>query len=155
MSRINNMFDLTGFVGADPEIRYNSNTGKPIVLVSLGVDGSYKKPDTKELVEHTDWIDLTVYREGLAGVFEQYVKKSSEIHVRGYLRKQVWESRDRVNEDGTPKRESRIQPVVTEVRLLRRPKDSTGAAPGPDLAGANAAAAAASIPSDLDDDIPF
>jgi len=154
MSRINNTFDLTGFVGADPEKRFNPNNGNAIVSVSLGVDDSYRDRNNNELVERTDWFDLTVYRDGLTGIFEQYVRKGSEIHVRGHLRKRKWESKERKDEQGQPKMDSRVEFVVTEVRLLRRPKDSEGTSSGQqDLQRANAAAGAGA--SDYDDDIPM
>ena len=154
MSRINNTFDLTGYVGADPEKTFNSNSGKPIISVSLGVNDSYRKKDSQERIERTDWFDLTVFQEGLAGVFDQYVRKGSEIHVRGFMRKQVWDSKERVNGDGTPKKDSRIQFIVTDVRLLRRPKDDSGNTGSPqDLDRANAALAHAS--SAYEDDTPF
>ena len=154
MSRINNTFDLTGFVGADPEKRFNPTSGAAIMSLSIGVNDSYKNRDTNELVERTDWFDLTFYREGLAKVVEQYVRKGSEIHVRGVLRKQIWDSKDRVDEPGNALKDSRVQFIVTEMRMLRRPKDSAGNAPSQqDTERVNAAAAAAS--GDYDDQIPF
>jgi len=156
MSRINNTFDLTGYVGAAPEKRFNPNNGNPIITLSLGVDDSYKDRTTGEVVERTDWFDLTAYREGLAGVIEQYVHKGSGIHVRGHLRKQTWESKDRVDEAGKPKMDSRIQLIVTEIRLLQRPKDGTNNAPTPqELAHANAEAAATSTTPLEDEGIPY
>lgn len=155
MSRMNNSFDFTGFIGSDPEKRFNGTNGKPIINLSLGVDASYKNRDTNEVVERTEWIDLVVYREGLAGVIDQYVRKGSEIRVRGVVHKNTWESKDRVGEDGKPRMESRYQFIVSEMRLMRRPKGEEGAgstAPQQDLAAANAAAAAA---SGEDPDIPF
>ncbi len=155
MSRMNNSFDFTGFVGSDPEKRFNTTNGKPIINLSLGVDASYKNRDTNDIVERTEWIDLTVYREGLANVIDQYVRKGSEIRVRGVVHKHKWESKDRTGEDGKPITESRYQFIVSDVRLMRRPKGEEGAgsnAPQQDLAAANAAAAAA---SGDDPDIPF
>lgn len=159
MSRMNNSFDFTGFVGSDPEKRFNPNSGKPFIVLSLGVDASYKDRNTNEVVERTEWIDLTVFREGLVGVFDQYVRKGSEIRVRGVVHKHKWESKDRTGEDGKPFTESRYQFIVSDLRLMRRPKDgaSQNGAPAaqPDLTQANAAAAAASA-ADMDDsDIPF
>lgn len=157
MSRINNTFQLSGFLGADPEKRFNQNNGNAIGLMSIGVDSSYKNRETGEVVEHTDWFDLTVYREGLIKVIDQYVRKGSEITVRGYMRKRTWESKDRINEDGTPRMDSRYEFVVTEIRLGRRPKGSdTNQATSQDLAQANALATEASAASpDYDDDIPY
>ncbi|WP_323025688.1 single-stranded DNA-binding protein [Castellaniella sp.] len=151
---MNNSFDFTGFVGSDPEKRFMPTNGKPVITVSLGVDASYKDRNTNETVERTEWIDLVVYREGLAGVFDQYVRKGSEIRVRGVVHKETWESKDRTNEDGKPRMESRYRFIVSDLRLMRRPKDGASSTPTApeDLAQANAAAAAA---SQEDQDIPF
>ena len=158
MSRMNNSFDFTGFVGSDPEKRFNTTNGKPIINLSLGVDASYKDRNTNETVERTEWIDLTVYRDGLVNVFDQYVRKGSEIRVRGVVHKDTWESKDRTDEHGNPRMESRYRFIVSDLRLMRRPKDGAAgaAAPQPDHAQANAAAAAASgASSEMDPDIPF
>lgn len=157
MSRINNSFHYSGFVGADPEKRFNPNNGKPIITLSLGVDGSYRNRDTGEKVERTDWFDLTVFQEGLAGIFEKYVRKGSEVHVRGLSRTQTWESKDRVDENGKPKWDKRVQFIVTEVQLGRRPKGSSDT-PLPseqELQSANADAAAAASSMEETPDIPF
>lgn len=161
MSRINNTFQLQGYLGADPIKRFNQNNGQAIIGMSIGVDSSYKNRETGEVVERTEWIDVTVYREGLVNVIDQYVRKGSEITVRGHIRKRSWESKDRTNEDGSPRMESRYEFVVGELRLGRRPKGSEGGegsgqqAPQ-DLEKANALAnAAGAAASDFDDDIPY
>lgn len=157
MSRINNSFQLSGFLGADPEKRFNQHNGKPISLMSIGVDASYKNRDTSEIVEQTDWFDLTFYSEGLIKVIDQYVRKGSEITVRGYMRKRTWESKERFNEDGTPRMDSRYEFVVTQMRLGRRPKGSdANQGTSQDLARANALASQASEAApDFEDDIPL
>lgn len=155
MSRINNSFRLSGFVGSEPEKRFNPNNGKGIMSLSLGVDASYKSRDTGEVVDRTDWIDLTCFYDGLVNVVEQYVHKGTEIHVRGIIRKQKWESKDRIGEDGKPLMDTRYQFIVTELRLGRRAKDDSAAAPAnlQELDKANADAAQAA--TDFDDDIPY
>jgi len=122
MSRINNSFHLTGHLGADPETRYLPTSGEPVVRLSLAVNHVYRRKETGEKVERTDWFDLTVYFRGLVEVAQQYVRKGSQIQVRGHLRKRVWESKDRKDDSGTPMKESRIEFVVTELMLLARPK---------------------------------
>lgn len=125
MSRINNSFRLTGHLGADPETRYLPTSGEPVVRLSLAVNHAYRHKDTGEKVERTDWFDLTVYFRGLVDVAQQYVRKGSQIQVRGHLRKRVWDSKDRKDDSGAPLKESRIEFVVTEIMLLARPKAGT------------------------------
>lgn len=130
MSRINNSFRLTGNLGDDPVIRYNPKNGDPIASLSLFADSTYTNHDTGEKVEGGDWFDLTVYYKGLVGVVEKYTRRGSQIQVRGHMRKRVWDSKDRKDDSGNPKKESRIEFIVTELMLLGRPKsDTTNPAP--------------------------
>lgn len=149
MSRINNSFRLTGNLGTDPEVRYNPNNGKPIASFPIFSDSSYRNRDTGEKVEQGDWFDMTVYYEGLVDVIQKYTRKGSQIQVRGHMRKRVWESKDRKDDNGKSIKESRIEFVVTEIMLLGRPKDDTNA---PEAGTTYTAPEGAGIP---DDDIPY
>lgn len=150
MSRINNSFRFTGYLGTDPVVRYNPNNGDPIASIPLAVDTSYKNRETGEKVEKVDWFDLTIYYKGLVDVVQKYTRKGSQIQVRGSMRKRVWESKDRKDSEGRPIKESRIEFVVTEIMLLGRPKDDDAPEPGSTY----------TVPEDVDpspgfdDDIP-
>lgn len=85
MSRINNSFRLTGHLGADPETRFLPTTGAPVARLSLAANHVYRDKKTDEKVERTDWFDLTVYSRGLVDVAQQYVRKGSQIQVRGHM----------------------------------------------------------------------
>ncbi len=116
MSRINNSFRFTGNVGKTPEIRALNNGGK-VAEIPLAVDSSYRNKETGERVERVDWFDVVTYSPGLVGIVEQYVEKGREISVRGFCRKQKWESKDRQNQDGTPATDSRYEFVVTDLKF--------------------------------------
>lgn len=128
MSKINNSFRFTGYVGDKPETRFNSQTGELVAMqLSIGVDGSYKdKKNNGAVVDHTDWFDLSCYAKSLnEKVIQPYVEKGTRVQVRGRMRKVVWDSKTRFNDDQTPKKDSRIEFVMTEILLLGRPKNST------------------------------
>jgi len=124
MSRINNSFTLIGHLGADPDIRYNPNNGEPIGRLALAVNHYYRDKNTDERTARVDWFDLTVYFKGLIEVIEQYCHKGTQIAVRGRLRKRVWESKERKDEQGKPLKESRMELIVSELQLLGRPKEA-------------------------------
>jgi len=126
MSRINNSFHLTGHLGASPEIRYNPQSGEPIARLALAVNHHYRDRNSGERMERVDWLDLTVYFQSLVEVVQKYCHKGTQIQVRGHLRKRVWESTERRGEDGQPRKESRVELIVSELLLLGRPKGSEG-----------------------------
>lgn len=129
MSRMENEFRLTGNLGSDPEVRYNPNNGNPIIRLPLAVNSYYKSKDTGEKVTRVDWFDLTVYANHLADVVTKYTHKGSKVQVKGILRKQVWESKDRKDAEGRPIKESRIEFVVTAIMLLDSRPTQDGSTP--------------------------
>lgn len=148
MSRINNSFRLTGNLGAAPDIRQGP-TGESIANLAIGVDSSYRNK-TGDKVSQTDWFDLTVFTPSLVDVVQKYTFKGSKVQVRGRLRKRVWESKTRKDENGNPLMDSRYQLVVTEIMLLDRPRSDADPEPGTTFT-----APAAPEGDDIDDDIPY
>lgn len=131
MSRINNEFRLTGRMGDALEKSFNPNNGNPIGKVSLAVNNSYTDRNTGEIVERTAWFDLTFFNAQQIERLEKFGGRGREIHVMGHLTKDVWDSKTRKNEDGTPAKDSRISLIVTSLLLGREPKakNAEGAEP--------------------------
>jgi single-strand DNA-binding protein len=143
---MNNRFTLEGNLGADPEVRYLGSSPNRVAEISLGVDGSYRKKDTNEKVERTDWFNITFYAPGLIKVVEEYAKKGREVRVEGLVRKETWDSKTRKNEDGTPATDSRYEFIATGIKLGRDPNYN----------GSNAKGAEPQSASVQDDDqIPY
>jgi single-strand DNA-binding protein len=146
MSRMNNRGEIEGNVGVDPEIRPLTN-GRVAVL-SIGIDMSYRDKDKKK-VEKTEWLDVSVYAPGLVDLVEKYVKKGREIRVDYYIRKQKWDSKTRKDENDKPLTDSRLELVVTGIKLGRDPNFSgSGQQSGEGLAAQAGGA-------DDDDSIPY
>ncbi len=74
---------LTGNLGADPEVFYNSE-GDPISSFNLAFQSSKKK---------TGWIKVVCFNR-LAEVAETYLHKGARIAVIGTLDQQKWETED-------------------------------------------------------------
>lgn len=145
MSRINNSFSLVGHLGVAPEV-HKIPTGAEVARLSLGVNSGYKDKTTGQRVEKTDWLDLVVYVPGLIDLVRKYTEAGSQIAVRGFLRKAVWDSKDRKDEKGQPAKDSRIELIVDEIQLLSGPRREESAAP---------AKAAAPVPGNAFADIDF
>ena len=74
---------LTGNLGADPEVFYNSE-GDPISSFNLAFQSSKKK---------TGWIKVVCFNR-LAEVAETYLHKGARIAVIGTLDQQKWETEE-------------------------------------------------------------
>jgi single-strand DNA-binding protein len=84
---------LIGNLGKDPEIR-KTQSGKPIANFSIATSGSWKDKQTGEKKEKTEWHNIVVFNEGLAGVVELYVKKGSKVYIEGVLQTRKWQDKD-------------------------------------------------------------
>jgi len=146
MSRMNNRFTFEGNLGADPEIRNLGNSSSRVAELSLAVDASYRKKDTKEKIERTEWINVTIYAPGLIKVVEDYAKKGREVRVEGSVHKETWPSSTRFNADGSPATDSRFEFIVTNIKLGRDPNFTGGNAKGGEPQSAH---------SDDSDDVPY
>ena len=85
---------LVGRVGTEPEVRIFENGGK-IARLRLATSERIFNPTTQQQTEHTEWHTL-IFRRGLAGVVEMYVKKGAQLYVEGRIRSRQWEDASRV-----------------------------------------------------------
>ena len=81
---------LIGFVGKDPEIRQGAS-GKKIAQFSLATSEKWKKKETGEYVENTDWHRIVCLNEHLSEIIEKYVKKGSKVYVDGTIKTRSYE----------------------------------------------------------------
>lgn len=123
-----NVVALTGRLGRDPEIR-RTQAGTAVANVSLAVSKRRKEG------EDTTWARL-VFWDKLAEIAEQYLRKGSQIAVRGEL--QVREYQDK---EGQKRTVSEVR--VHDMNMLGG--KGQGEAP----------ALKAQATPDLDDEIPF
>lgn len=79
---------LVGNTGSDPEVRSFENGGK-IARVSLATSEQIFNPSTNERREHTEWHTL-IFKNGLAGVVEMYVRKGQQLYIEGKIRTREW-----------------------------------------------------------------
>jgi single-strand DNA-binding protein len=108
MSNLRNSVRLTGFLGADPEVKVISEK-KKLVKIRIATNDSYRN-DKGEKVEETQWHNLVMW-DGIATVAENYLHKGSEISIEGKL-----SNRDYVDKDGVKRYVTEI--LVSELLLL-------------------------------------
>ena len=80
---------LIGNLGKDPEVRTFANGGK-VCNFSIATSESWKDRNTGERQEKTEWHNVAIFNEGLAGVAERYLKKGSKVYVEGQLQTRKW-----------------------------------------------------------------
>lgn len=90
-----NSFSGIGRLGSDPSIYHKEE--KCIAKFSIAINEFYKK-DT-ELQKKTHWIPCVAYGR-LAEITEEYLKKGSQVGVRGPLKLRQWngEKGDKMSE---------------------------------------------------------
>ena len=128
MASVNKVI-LLGHLGKDPEVRAFPNGGK-VVSFSLATSESWTDKATGEKRERTEWHNVQITYDGLAGVAERFLRKGSKAYVEGQLRTRKWQDRDG-NDRWTT--EVVLAPFAGELVLLDPPRGEGrggSAAPG-------------------------
>ncbi|WP_309602191.1 single-stranded DNA-binding protein [Sphingomonas sp.] len=81
---------LVGNLGKDPESRSFANGGK-VVSFSVATSENWKDKGSGERKEKTEWHNVSIFSEGLAGVAERYLKKGSKVYLEGQLETRKWQ----------------------------------------------------------------
>ena len=142
MSDINNC-TFTGRLGADPEVK-SFQSGDKIANVRLAVGQNWKDKTTGEKKERTEWVSL-VFRGGLVGVVESYLRKGSQIAVTGQMATRKWQA-----QDGSDRYSTEIQ--VRDMTMIGSKSEGAG---GGTKAPPTGGSGNADFDADLDDDVPF
>lgn len=170
MSDINNCM-FTGRLGADPEVKSFQNGGR-IANLRLAVGSSWKDKNTGEKKERTEWVSVSIQNEGLVGVAERFLKKSSRIAVIGEFRTRKWQDQsgnDRYTTEivlspfnGTltmldgPQQDDRRRSADNDRQDARHRSHGSGSGGGWGQGATNSGGGSGGgWQDDLDDDIPF
>jgi len=159
MASVNKVI-IVGNLGRDPETRSFPDGGS-ICNVAIATSRTWKDKTSGEKQEETEW-HRVVFRDRLAEIAGEYLKKGRSVYVEGRLKTRKW-----TDKDGVEKFTTEI--VATDMQLLGSREglgggdDSGGgqrSAPASRPAGRPAASAPAKSSSstgfdDMDDDIPF
>ena len=116
---------LIGNVGKDPEIR-TLNSGDKCATFSLAVTEKWRDRQSGERKERTEWVNVSVFNEGIVGIIEQYVHKGSKLFVEGKFQTRKWQDKDGADRYST---EVVIQNFGGQIELLGDPtgdRDSGG-----------------------------
>ena len=139
----NNSVKLVGNLGADPEVRVNSATGKEFVTISVGVHKDWLKDGVKQ--ERTDWFRCVVNGKLVDEV--KGLKKGAFVKIEGEM-----STSPRKNAEGVVTHyETFVRPYsVNKIEAKAKAEAEAAAAPA-----AKSAPAAPAPSADFDDEIPF
>ncbi|NCN83789.1 MAG: single-stranded DNA-binding protein [Sphingomonadales bacterium] len=161
---------IVGNLGKDPEVRTFANGGK-VCNFSVATSESWKDKQTGERKEKTEWHNISIYNEGLAGVAEKYLRKGSKVYLEGKLQTRKWQDQsgnDRYSTDVV------LQGFDAKMEMLDKPGggqgggsndgwgggQSSGSSGGSNdswgqTGGGSGGQGGGAFDSDLDDDVPF
>ena len=108
MASVNKVI-IVGNLGRDPEVR-TFPSGDRVANVTIATTETWKDKQTGERREATEW-HRVVFRGGLAGIVEQYLRKGSQVYVEGSIRSRKYN-------DATGIEKSISEIVATEMTML-------------------------------------
>ena len=145
MGRGINKVILVGSLGKDPEIRYTGG-GAAVASFSIATNESWKDKTSGEMVENTEWHNITAFGR-LAEICGEYLKKGSQVYVEGKLQTDKWQDKS-----GADRYTTKV--IIREMQMLGGRPDSAGS---PDGSSAPQSSPAQSAPqaAPYSDDIPY
>jgi single-strand DNA-binding protein len=84
-----NLVIIVGNLGADPESKYLPS-GDAVTNIRVATSESWKDKQSGEQKTATEWHRITFYKR-LAEIAAEYLRKGSQVYVRGSLRTRQWE----------------------------------------------------------------
>lgn len=84
-----NQCQFIGNLGRDPEIRQFGN-GNKVCSFAIACTEKWKTQDG-ERKEHTEWVNVQIFSEGLIKVAESYLRKGSKVYVSGKMKTRKWQ----------------------------------------------------------------
>ena len=108
MASVNKVI-IVGNLGRDPEVR-TFPSGDRVANVTIATTETWKDKQTGERREATEW-HRVVFRGGLAGIVEQYLRKGSQVYVEGSIRSRKFN-------DATGMEKSITEIMASEMTML-------------------------------------
>ena len=150
MSGSVNRVVILGNLGADPDVR-RTNSGDPVVTLSIATSESWKDKNTGERKEKSEWHRVVIFNEGLAKVAESYLKKGAKVYIEGQLQTRKWTDQNGVEKYTT---EIVLQRYRGELQMLDG-KSGGGSNASQNEPQASYQAASSGVSDDFGDDVPF
>jgi single-strand DNA-binding protein len=141
---------LVGNLGKDPDVR-RTNSGDPIVNLSVATSETWRDKGTGERKEKTEWHRVVIFNENLAKVAEQYLRKGSKVYLEGQLQTRKWTDKDGAERYST---EVVMQRFRGELVMLDGRSEGGGGG-APTRSSGSSEPPASYERNEMDDEIPF
>ena len=155
MASVNKVI-IVGNLGRDPETRYMPD-GAAITNVSVATSFQWNDKTSGEKKEETEW-HRVVFRQKLAEIAGEYLKKGSQVYIEGRLRTRKWQDKEGQERYTTEIVAERMQMLGSRAGG-GEPRGEMRGEPPMESKAAEPKGGAAKKPAgkfdDLEDDIPF
>lgn len=137
---------LIGNLGKDPEVKYFEE-GRGVATFSIATTRSYKDKNG-ERQDQTDWHNIAVWKPGLIGIVEKYLKKGNKVYLEGMLRSRSWEDQNQSTRYIT-------EVIVDNLTLLGSPNENQVVQDNSKSISEPSSSNSKSESVEEDDDLPF
>jgi single-strand DNA-binding protein len=137
-----NLCLFIGRLGRDPESRHMPN-GEAVCNFSIATSDKWKDKNSGDKKEKTEWVSLVAFGK-LAEICQQYLRKGSQVHVRGKMQTRKWQDKE-----GKDRYTTEI--VIDNMQMLGSKPDGEQSAPAQQQRQAQQQQA----PTDDNEEIPF
>lgn len=87
-----NLVIIVGNLGGDPEMRQMPNGGA-VTNIIVATSEQWKDKQSGNMQERTEWHRIVFFNK-LAEIAGEYLKKGSQVYVKGSLRTRKWQDKD-------------------------------------------------------------
>jgi single-strand DNA-binding protein len=142
MAKDLNKVQMTGRLGADPEMRYTPQ-GNAVTTFRVASNRTWRNPEG-ETQEDTEWFRVVAWNR-LAEICHQWLSKGSRVYVEGRMQTRQWQDQEGQNR-------SLSEVIANDIIILEARRDHQAAehpepAPRPAEARAGAARPARAAPA--------
>ena len=149
-----NYAEVVGRLGADVTINHLASGGR-VANLSIATDESYIDRNSGQKMDRTEWHRAVTFQDGLIDMLEKHGRKGRLISVEGKMQTRRWR---KPGEDSDRFSTEILVVPGDRVQFYDKPNGAAMQA-DPAMSGHNGGPplddAPASLPADLDDDIPF
>jgi|TARA_R110000850_G_scaffold127431_1_gene246484 single-strand DNA-binding protein len=150
-----NQCQFIGNLGRDVEVRSFQN-GNRVANLAIAVSEKWKDKNTGERKEKTEWINVSIFSEGLIRIAEQYLKKGSKVFISGKMQTRKWQDQSGADKYST---EIVLQGFDAKLVMLDSASSGQGGSQGGGYGGSGHQSGsnyqAPENSQNLDDEIPF
>jgi single-strand DNA-binding protein len=118
MAKDLNKVQMTGRLGADPEMRFTPQ-GHAVTTFRVASNRSWRTAEG-ESHEDTEWFRVVAWNK-LAEICNQWLSKGSRVYVEGRMQTRQWQ-----DQDGQTRYQSEV--VANDIIILDSRRDSSGSA---------------------------